>query len=123
MSAYFDVRLAIHADGDIFEQTIKRWANEAGKNIVLDINRGIKPPPTDVNSSNQYWIAFKNATDKLGLNVTPAISHVAAHPRTWFLTHNEHMPYVENDEYLNADVYLKGIDIYEQIIEKIANME
>lgn len=31
------------------------------------------------------------------------------------------MPH-ESDEYINADTYLKGIEIYEKIIEKIGNL-
>lgn len=28
----------------------------------------------------------------------------------------------DHDEYLHADVYLKGIDIYKKILEKVANI-
>lgn len=29
----------------------------------------------------------------------------------------------ENDEFVNADIYLKGIEIYEKVIETLGNLE
>lgn len=44
---------------------IERWASEAGSNVTVNILKGLKPPPTPVDDSNPYWIAFKKATDEL----------------------------------------------------------
>ncbi|XP_031629265.1 aminoacylase-1-like [Contarinia nasturtii] len=133
MRAVFDMRMAIDADWDEFERMIKRWARETGKNVTVDIIKDLNPPPTPIDDSNYYWLAFKQATDELRLNVTPSVFRAVTDSR---YVRNVGIPALgfsplmnttpklhEHDEYINADTYLNGIKIYEKIIEKIGNVE
>ncbi|XP_031625236.1 aminoacylase-1A-like [Contarinia nasturtii] len=131
MEAVFDVRLSIDTDWDEFERMIKSWEKEAGKNVTIDIQKSPKTPDTVIDHSNGYWMQFKKATDELHLNVTPGV--FAASTDSKFIR-KAHIPALgfspllntppklhEHNEYINAETYLKGIEIYSKIIEKVAN--
>lgn len=87
MSAIFDIRLAIDVDLSSFERMVKNvnffrsnfhsnesfrakqineWCREAGDDIKLKFRLKFpKAPITATDPSNPYWVAFKQATDKL----------------------------------------------------------
>lgn len=44
---------------------MNRWVKEAGENVLLEIQKRINPPPTRLDNSNPYWIAFKNVADEM----------------------------------------------------------
>lgn len=45
---------------------MRQWCHDAGGNIEIVYETLHKPiPPTNISSSNVYWIAFKQATDEL----------------------------------------------------------
>ncbi|XP_055301120.1 aminoacylase-1-like isoform X2 [Sitodiplosis mosellana] len=131
MTAYFDLRLAIDTDWDQLEQMIRGWVKEAGNDVTVDIVKGVKAPATPVDDSNPYWTAFKKATDELKLNVTPTVFRAVTDSRYIRMglpvlgfspLMNTSPKLHEHNEYVNAEAYLKGIPIYEKIIEKIANV-
>lgn len=41
------------------------WEKEAGENVTIEIRKGIRPEATRIDDSNQYWAAFKNATEQM----------------------------------------------------------
>lgn len=49
-----------------WEETINQWCKEAGPGIWIEYEqKQPQIPPTKLDNSNPYWIAFKEATDKL----------------------------------------------------------
>ncbi|EFA10313.1 Aminoacylase-1-like Protein [Tribolium castaneum] len=130
----FDCRITPEADFDQFEATLRQWCKEAGPGVTIEFElKQSKIPPTKLDDSNPYWIAFKKATDKLGLKLKVEICQGATDARyvrsvglpgigfcpmnnTTVLLHN-------HDEYLSVETFLKGIEIYSEIVTSLANIE
>lgn len=133
LTAVFDIRLAVTVDHVEFEAMINQWCKEAGEGVTIEFEQ--KNPYvecTKVDASNPFWTAFKAATDELQLKLDirifpggtdsryirrvgiPAIGFSPMN-RTPVLLH-------DHDEYLHSDIYLRGIDIYVNIIKAVANV-
>ncbi|XP_061396693.1 aminoacylase-1B-like [Musca vetustissima] len=128
----FDVRLALDVDHKEFEEQLHKWCEEAGGDINLTYDqKRPKVPATAVDDSNPYWVAFKGAADELGLKLKPQIftggtdsryiRQVGIPALGFSPMNNTPVLLHDNDEYLQADIYLRGIDIYEKIIANLAN--
>lgn len=125
--------MALTQNLDEFEKMLFKWADECGgKKIELDFKT--KEPfcePTKIDKSNEFWIGFKNAIDELNLKISTEVFPAgtdAAYIRALGIPaigfspiNNTPVLLHDHDEFLSADVYLKGIEIYEKIIEKICN--
>ncbi|XP_053989592.1 aminoacylase-1-like [Hylaeus volcanicus] len=133
LTAVFDIRIDPSIDQEEFEATIKKWCQEAGPDVTYSFEeKNVKIENTKLDDSNPYWTAFKKTCDGLGLNLTaeifpggtdsrfvrgvgiPAIGFSPMN-KTKILLH-------DNDEYLNKDIFLKGIEIYMKIIPAVANV-
>ncbi|XP_033327279.2 aminoacylase-1 [Megalopta genalis] len=133
LTAIFDIRLDPSIDHEEFEAMIKKWCKEAGENVTYSFEqKNSKVPNTKVDDSNPYWLAFKKACDDLGITLDsgifpggtdsryvrkvgiPAIGFSPMN-KTTILLH-------DNDEYLNKDIFLRGIQIYMKIIPAVANV-
>lgn len=132
LSVMFDLRLAIDVDhGELLAQ-IESWCQEAGGGIEFEFEQKTDlVQPTKITPDNVYWNAFQSATKELGLEIRsqifpggtdiqlirgigiPAIGFSPMN-KTPVLLH-------DHDEYLTAETYLKGVDIYRVIISKVAN--
>ncbi|XP_056638469.1 aminoacylase-1-like isoform X1 [Diorhabda sublineata] len=128
-----DSRLAITVDFKKWEETLNTWCRDAGQGVYIEYEQKQSLiEPTKVDNSNSYWVAFKQATDELGLTLKPQVFTGGTDSRyiraigipafgfspinnTSILAH-------ENDEFLNTATFLKGILYYEKIIEKIGNL-
>lgn len=45
---------------------IKQWCAEAGSGVTYEFEqKDLYVPPTKVDNSNPYWVAFKEALDKM----------------------------------------------------------
>ena len=129
-----DIRLAVTVDHEKFEELTRGWAKDSGDNIeVIFTTKETHCAPTAIDDSNIYWNAFKSAMDEMNLKIQPQIcpgstdsSFIrAAGIKAIGFSPMNHTPILlhDHDEYLHADVYLKGIDIYEKLIERIANVD
>ncbi|XP_076631647.1 aminoacylase-1 [Colletes latitarsis] len=133
LTAIFDMRLDPSIDHEKFEAMIKKWCEEAGKDVTYTFEqKNPKIENTKLDESNPYWIAFKKACDDLGIILQieifpggtdsrfvrgvgiPAIGFSPMN-KTKILLH-------DHDEYLNKDIFLKGIEIYMKIIPAVANV-
>lgn len=132
LTAVFDIRLDPSVDHDQFEAMIKRWCDEAGTGITCAyIQKNPKVESTKLDNSNPYWLAMKKTFEELGLDVRsgtfagatdsryirrvgiPAIGFSPMN-KTKILLH-------DHDEYLNKDIFLRGIQIYMKLIPALAN--
>lgn len=127
-----DVRIAVTEDSVKFEEMLRKWGKEAGDNIQMKfLIKEPQCPPTPTDDSNIYWKAFKQAIDgmnmKTKLQVFPAGTD-ASYIRAVGIPAIGFSPMIntpillhDHDEYLQADVYLKGIEIYKTILQSVAN--
>uniref|UniRef100_W8BVI0 N-acyl-aliphatic-L-amino acid amidohydrolase n=1 Tax=Ceratitis capitata TaxID=7213 RepID=W8BVI0_CERCA len=132
IEATFDLRLAVDEDLVGLEKQLRNWCKDAGGDINIEFpTKDEKIPPTLLNDTNTFWIAMKKTLEKLDVkfhtDVLPGVTDnryvrklnipaLGFSPmiNTPILLHN-------HDEYLGADTYLKGIEIYEYIVPALAN--
>ncbi|EZA58129.1 hypothetical protein DMN91_010877 [Ooceraea biroi] len=133
LNAMFDIRLPPSVDHEEFEATIKRWCEEAGPDVTYYFEeKNPKIESTKLDNSNLFWLAFKEICDEIGVELEIGIFPGGSDSRfvrqvgipalcfspmnkTKILLH-------EHDEYLNKDIFLKGIEIYTKIIPAVANV-
>jgi len=129
----FDVRLAVTVDHAEFEDMVNKWCSEAGPGTYVEFEqKEPKVPVTKLDSSNPWWLAFRSACDDMKLELKPAIFPGGTDsrylrgvglPALGFSPMNKTPVLLhDHDEFLNEDVFLKGIDIYCQIIPAIGNV-
>ncbi|XP_018050254.1 PREDICTED: aminoacylase-1-like isoform X1 [Atta colombica] len=133
LSAMFDIRITPSVDHDEFEATIKRWCEEAGSDVTYSFKeKNPKIKNTKLDESNPYWIAFKNTCDEIGINLETAIFPGGSDGRfvremdipvfCFSPMNNTKIRLHDHDEYLNKDIFLKGVEIYTKIISSVANV-
>jgi aminoacylase len=129
-----DVRLALCEDLEEFEKMLHKWTRDSGGNITIEFPvKEVFSPPTKIDDSNIFWTAFKNATDAMNLKIKPQVFPAgtdASYIRSIGIPALGFSPMIntpvllhDHDEYIQADMYLRGIEIYEKIIESVANAE
>ncbi|CAG4985660.1 unnamed protein product [Colias eurytheme] len=132
LTVVFDCRLAVDVDHEQFENRIKEWCKEAGEGVTYEFEqKNDKIECTKIDETNPFWVAFKSTADKLNLKLECRIFpggtdsryvREVGIPAIGFSPMN-HTPVLlhDHDEYLNADIFLKGIDIYVKILTAVAN--
>ncbi|XP_004529658.1 aminoacylase-1 [Ceratitis capitata] len=132
MEAVFDMRLALNVDHDDFEKQLNKWCEEAGGGVEIKFEqKQPKVEATKIDNSNPFWLAFKRATTELGLKIKPLvfpggtdsryIRQVGIPAIGFSPMNNTPVLLHDHDEFLQADVYLKGIDYYKTIIPAVTN--
>lgn len=127
-----DIRMAVTVNTVEFEQMLNKWAKESGERIEIEfLVKESYCPPTKTDDSNIFWKAFKQATDNMNLKIQPQVFPAgtdAAYIRVAGIPAIGFSPMIstpvllhDHDEFLNAEVYLQGIEIYKQIITCVAN--
>lgn len=125
--------MALTVNLEEFEQMIIGWTKGCGKHIDIEYpTREPFCPPTIIDDSNEYWKGFKEAIDELNLKVKTEVFPAgtdAAYVRALGIPaigfspiNNTPVLLHDHDEFLHADVYLKGIEIYERILTKVCNV-
>ncbi|GAB0091333.1 aminoacylase-1 [Sergentomyia squamirostris] len=128
----FDIRLALDMNQETLHENIKTWCQEAGGEIdIIFKQKEPHVPVTSMGQDNIYWQAFKSAIDDLKLKIRPQVFPGGTDSRylreigipAIGFSPMDHTPVLlhDHDEFLQADVYLRGIDIFKKIIEKVAN--
>ncbi|KAI8044289.1 aminoacylase-1-like isoform X2 [Drosophila gunungcola] len=131
LEAVFDIRIAISQDVDRLEKQIRNWGEEAGGGLELDFILRCPFVETKVDDSNPYWLAFKKGLDELGLKTHTRVFTGATDsfyvrqmgiPALGFSPINNTPVLLHNhDEYLRADTYLHGIQVYRKLIPAVAD--
>lgn len=128
-----DFRIALTQDLEEFEQMLKKWAKESGEGIEMEFAvKEVFCPPTKTDGTNKFWnamaLAMKEMELETKLQVFPAGTD-AAYVRGRGVPAIGFSPMIntpvllhDHDEFLHADVYLKGIAIYTRILEKLGNV-
>ncbi|KAK0086018.1 hypothetical protein PV325_004041 [Microctonus aethiopoides] len=132
LTAVFDVRIPPTVDHEDFEQTILGWCREAGDGVSIEFEqKNPKVESTKLDNSNPYWIAFKDACDKLNIKLENGIFPGGTDSRyvrgvglpaiCFSPMNNTPILLHDHDEYLNKDIFLRGIEIYMKLIPAVAN--
>jgi aminoacylase len=130
--AGFDIRIPPSVNLNEFENQLKEWTAEEG--VTYEFVKGnyqMNNPVTDISNESYWWKAFKCSTDKLNLKLDIQIFPAATDsryirnrgiPAIGFSPMN-HTPILLHDhnEFLNEKIFLKGIEIFEKLIEDLAN--
>lgn len=59
-----DCRIPVTVDIPKFEQTLKKWCDEAGEGVWIEYQqKQLQVPVTRLDESNPFWMAFKEASD------------------------------------------------------------
>ena len=128
----FDIRITPKTDIVEFEATLRGWLAEAGDDIELEfLVKYADQTMTSVASDDPWFSAILRATDKHQLKVRPQLlsantdarylreAGIAAFgfspmPNTPVLLH-------DHNEFLNEQVFLRGIDIFFDIVQNVGN--
>jgi len=129
----FDVRITPTSNLKEFEDMIHEWMAEAGPGLeMIFIQKMMDQSITSVDESDMWYGPLKKAFDKNGLAVKPKIMSAGTDarcvreagipaigfspmPRTPVLLH-------DHDEFINQDIFLKGIETYMDVIENLTNV-
>ncbi|CAH0555897.1 unnamed protein product [Brassicogethes aeneus] len=128
-----DCRIPVTVDVVQWEATVNQWCREAGSDVFMEFCQ--KQPqiaPTRIDASNPYWVAFKQAASKIGVKLRTKIfpggtdsKHLRGIgiPVLGFSPiNNTPILLHDNDEFLGVNTFLKGIDIYMELIGAVANV-
>ncbi|XP_071960681.1 aminoacylase-1-like [Antedon mediterranea] len=129
--ATFDIRIPPSVDLEEFEKKMNKWVEDAGEGVRIEyIQKHTCQNLTSVNEESPWWRAFSKACDnmnmKLETEIFPAATdsrylRAAGFPCLGFSPMNN-TPILLHDhnEFLNEEIFLKGIKIYENIISELA---
>jgi len=130
----FDIRITPTTDMVQFEEMLKKWLEEAGSDIKLEyLAKFTDQTMTSVDDKDPWYAAMKVAFAKHQLQIRPQIFPAGTDsrylrevgipaigfspmPNTPVLLH-------DHNEFLNESVFLRGIDIFKDIIANVANVE
>ncbi|KAF2904640.1 hypothetical protein ILUMI_01524 [Ignelater luminosus] len=129
-----DCRIPVTVNVVQFENTLKKWCDEAGEGVWIEYQqKQPQIPVTRLDESNAFWIAFKEASDNMNIKLKPQIFTGGTDSRYirslgipaigFSPMNNTPVLLHDHNEYLNKDVFLRGIEIYSALIPAVANVE
>ncbi|KAG8318651.1 adenylate cyclase [Homalodisca vitripennis] len=134
LKVLFDCRVSLNTDHEEFEKWVLDVCKEAGEGVtLLQPDKKKRIAPTTLDSGNPWWSTLKTQFDKMGLIVKPNIFPAATDARyirnlgipafNFSPMNNTPVLLHDHDEFLNTKVFLRGIDIYVNIISALASLE
>ncbi|XP_026733006.1 aminoacylase-1-like [Trichoplusia ni] len=133
LTVVFDIRLAVSVNHEEFEKKINALCKEAGDGVTFEFEqKNAFVEVTKLDSTNPFWEAFKAAADELKLKLDCRIFpggtdsryvRQVGIPALGFSPMNDTPVLLhDHDEFLSADIFLKGIDIYVKLLTAVANV-
>eukprot|EP01132_Coremiostelium_polycephalum_P005174 gene5174-6442_t len=129
--AGFDIRIPPTVNLNEFLEQIRAWTAEEGMSFTFN-NYTNQNEMTKLNDDNIWWTNFKSSCEKLGLKIVPEIFPAATDSR---FIRNKGIPAFgfspinntpillhDHNEFLNEKTFLRGIEIYCNIIPNLANL-
>uniref|UniRef100_A0A336N2J6 CSON009407 protein n=1 Tax=Culicoides sonorensis TaxID=179676 RepID=A0A336N2J6_CULSO len=134
LSVTFDMRIAIDVDHKKLEAQLRKWCAEAGEGVELVFGEKREyVAPTKCDEDNLFWCAFKSAVDDMNLRVVPVIApggtdsryiRALGIPALGFTPINHtQIRLHDNNEYLGAETFLKGIQIMKNVIKRVSHVK
>ncbi|XP_034961980.1 aminoacylase-1 isoform X1 [Zootoca vivipara] len=133
MSAAFDIRIPPTVDLKAFEEQLTAWCRAAGEGVSYEFHQKYTDQSvTSTEESDPWWKAFsgtcRDMNLKLQCEIFPAATdsryiRAAGHPAIGFSPMNR-TPVLLHDhnEFLNEQVFLRGIEIYAHLIAALASV-
>ncbi|KAK6174931.1 hypothetical protein SNE40_013487 [Patella caerulea] len=134
LSVGFDIRVSPYVDLDEFEKQIATWCHQAGPDVSYTfVVKGCHQELTSIDKSDPWWSAFHRSCLNMDLKIQTEIFPAGTDsrfirkcgiPAIGFSPMN-YTPILLHDhnEYLNEDIFLRGIEIYQEIIPALANVQ
>ncbi|XP_043934125.1 aminoacylase-1 [Protopterus annectens] len=133
LTASFDLRIPPTVNLQAFEDQIKTWCQDAGDGITYEFaQKFMGAGVTSTDESSPWWKAFSGACKKMNMvlksEIFPAATdsrfiRAAGFPAIGFSPiNNTPVLLHDHNEYLNEDVFLRGISVYENIISALASI-
>ncbi|XP_038054097.1 aminoacylase-1-like [Patiria miniata] len=131
-NATFDIRVSPGTDVKELEAKIAKWMSEAGEGVTYHFVQKNVVRITEIGDKNVWWKAFEGACKEMDMDIEVQVFPAATDSR--FLRaagyqclgfspmNNTPILLHDNNEFLNEEVFLAGIKIYEGIIEALGNV-
>lgn len=125
-----DVRVSPLLGQEGFQKVLDDWTDQEGLEIIFE-EKAPMPPASSTSADNLYYGIICNILGEFGFKHQVEIFPGATDSRyirdvgipAYGLSPFNLTPILLHDhnEYLNKDIFLKGIQIYEKLIAKLAN--
>uniref|UniRef100_A0A8C9FJ78 N-acyl-aliphatic-L-amino acid amidohydrolase n=1 Tax=Pavo cristatus TaxID=9049 RepID=A0A8C9FJ78_PAVCR len=133
MAVGFDVRIPPTVDLKAFEEQVAAWCRAAGDGVTYEFHQKcMDQHVTSTEESDPWWKAFSGVCRDmklpLKLEIFPAATdsryiRAAGYPALGFSPMNcTPVLLHDHNEFLNEDVFLRGIDIYAHLLPALASV-
>ncbi|CAH0702373.1 unnamed protein product [Spodoptera exigua] len=133
INAIMDMRLASNANPLDIQALINSWLRAAGNNnSVIYIRRENESGITSVDDTNPFWVSMRNTLNGMGIELKPVVKAAMSDavyirnkgiPTIGFATKTRTIHRLHaKDEYQNVETFLRGIDIYTEVLKDLANV-
>ncbi|TKS71374.1 Aminoacylase-1A [Collichthys lucidus] len=133
MDVSFDLRIPPTVNLQEFEKQIREWCREAGEDVTYEFaQKHMNQNVTSTEADDPWWSAFSGACKAMNITLEKEIFPAATDsrfiravgiPAIGFSPMNR-TPILLHDhnEYLNEQVFLKGIGVFERLISALASV-
>ncbi|KAK4878745.1 hypothetical protein RN001_011251 [Aquatica leii] len=128
----FDTRLPPTADAKAFKEKINQWCDESGDGVWIEDFGDLALAPITNLDNNLFWLAFKKTVEEMKIPLKVLVlnaSSDAVHLRGAGVSTLGFCPHLNtpnrahrDNEYLNIDVLIHGIEAFCKIIPAISNV-
>ncbi|CAJ0951859.1 unnamed protein product, partial [Mesorhabditis belari] len=129
----FSIRVPPTMHFDSIKNEIEGWVEAAGRDVHLEwVARPCVSNITETTNENPFWVAFEKTLTQEGCKINKAIfpgSTDSKHVRQkgykslgFSPMNNTPVLLHDHNEFLNEKVFLRGVEIYEKLIENLANV-
>ncbi|GAB1600777.1 aminoacylase-1-like [Argonauta hians] len=134
LTACFDIRIAPSVDLVQFEEKLNKWCSEAGEGLTIEyVQKCSDNKITSIDDDDMWWKAFSSTFKDMNLKIKTEIFPAGTdsrylreigYPALGFSPMN-FTPILLHDhnEFLNENIFLKGIDVYRNLICNLANVQ
>uniref|UniRef100_A0A672KXG9 N-acyl-aliphatic-L-amino acid amidohydrolase n=1 Tax=Sinocyclocheilus grahami TaxID=75366 RepID=A0A672KXG9_SINGR len=133
MDVSFDLRIPPTVNLQEFEEKIKAWCKEAGEDVTYDFaQKHMDQNFTSTEESDPWWHAFSSTCKAMNVTLQKEIFPAATDSR---FIREEGLPAIgfspmnltpillhDHNEYLNEQVFLRGIQVYERLVPALASV-
>uniref|UniRef100_A0A8C1YBF7 N-acyl-aliphatic-L-amino acid amidohydrolase n=1 Tax=Cyprinus carpio TaxID=7962 RepID=A0A8C1YBF7_CYPCA len=133
MDVSFDLRIPPTVNLQEFEEKIKAWCKEAGEDVTYDFaQKHMDQNFTSTEESDPWWHAFSSTCKAMNMTLKKEIFPAATDSR---FIREEGLPAIgfspmnltpillhDHNEYLNEQVFLRGIQVYERLVPALASV-
>ncbi|XP_013175439.1 PREDICTED: uncharacterized protein LOC106123576 [Papilio xuthus] len=129
-----DMRLSMSAQVGDFNALIQSWIEQVGNDTEVSFIRKVEVSErTTLDGSNPYWVALVEAMRDMDLKIEPIVCPATSDmvevrnkgfPAIGFAYRPYTLPRIHAaDEYINIATFQQGIQVYANILKRVANLK